>query len=145
MTEQSNTSNTSNSAPLWNGWAMGMFAGLLALSGIFFGWTKTIHLDNRWAHLSSEFQATCRDQEVLAAVIDDLIEGNDGNRELRAEFRQLELRTYPAAEVDVLGIDPPTYDADSVTRVFPELVALRQYSCETPPAPHAPSVFTDEG
>jgi hypothetical protein len=142
MTEQS---NTTNSAPLWNGWAMGMFAGLLALSGIFFGWTKTIHLDNRWAHLSSEFQATCRDQEVLAAVIDDLIEGNDGNRELRAEFRQLELRTYPAAEVDVLGIDPPTYDADSVTRVFPELVALRQYSCETPPAPHAPSVFTDEG
>lgn len=142
MNEQS---NTTNAAPLWNGWAMGMFAGLVALCGIFFGWTKTIHLDNRWAHLSSEFQATCRDQEVLGAVIDDLIEGDGGNRELRAEFRQLEPRAYPPAEVDVSDIAPPTYDADSVTRVFPELVALRQYSCETPPAPHAPSVFSNQG
>lgn len=139
MTEQSSVTTP---APLWNGWAMGMFAGLLALCGIFFGWTQTIHLDNRWAHLSSQFQATCRDQEVLAAVIDDLIEGEGGNRELRAEFRQLEPRSYPAAEVEVLGIDPPAYDADSVTRIFPELVLLREYSCATRPPPHAPSIFT---
>jgi hypothetical protein len=120
---------------------MGMFFGLVALSGVFFGWTQTIHLDNRWSDLSSAFQATCRDQQILHAVIDDLIEGDDGNDELRAVFAQLTPRSYPAPEVEVLGIEPPTYNADSDPRIFPEPIALPTYSCDTQPAPHAPDVF----
>lgn len=138
MTEQSTQANP---APLWNGWAMGMLFGLIALSGAIFGWTQTIHLDNRWSDLSSEFQTICRDQETLNAVIDDLVEGDNGNDELRSAFPQLEPRTYPAAEVDVLGVEPPTYIVDGGARIFPALVELPEYSCETPPAPHAPSIF----
>lgn len=137
----SEPSTSDRPAPPWNGWALGMFFGLIALSGLFFGWTQTIHLDNRWSSLSSEFQATCRDEEMLLAVIDDLIEGENGNDELRARFSQLDPRTYPAPEIEVLGIEPPTYNADSETRVFPDLIVLPSYSCEAPPAPFAPSVF----
>lgn len=138
MTEQSTQEIP---APLWNGWALGMLFGLIALASAFFGWMQTIHLDNRWADLSSRFQSICRDQETLQAVIDDLVEGEDGNNELRAAFSQLEPRTYPATEVDVLGIDPPTYTVDGSSRTFPELVELRRYSCDTQPNPHAPSIF----
>lgn len=142
MSEQSNSSPP---APLWNGWAMGMFFGLIALSGMFFGWTQTIHLDNRWSRLSSEFQATCRDEQTLTAVIGDLIEGDDGNNELRAHFPQLQPRPYPATEIEVLGVAPPTYDVDTEARIFPELIELPAYSCEAPPAPYAPSIFSGGG
>jgi hypothetical protein len=137
MTE---SSAPENSAPLWNGWAIGMFAGLLALGAMFFGWTKTIQLDNRWADLSSVFQATCGDQETLNAVINELVAGEDGNLELRAQFSQLEPRTYPAAEIEVAGIGQTGYDPTSEGHIFPGLIALPEYSCETLPEAHAPSI-----
>lgn len=141
MTEQSVPSNP---APLWNGWALGMFFGLVALSGVFFGWKQTIHLDQRWANLASEFQATCRDEEMLTLVIDDLINGENGNNELRAAFRQLEPRTYPAAPVPVYGIGERRLEADTDMRIFSNFIALPEYTCDSPetqPDPHAPNVF----
>jgi hypothetical protein len=138
MTEQETHESP---APLWNGWALGMLFGLVALSSAFFGWMQTIHLDNRWADLSSRFQSICRDQETLQAVTDGLIEGEDGNNELRAAFSQLDPRTYPATEVEVVGVEPATYTLDGGTRMFPELVELPRYSCEKQPEPHAPSIF----
>lgn len=139
MTEQSVPSNP---APLWNGWALGMFFGLVALSGVFFGWKQTIHLDRRWANLASEFQATCRDEQMLAMVIDDLINGENGNNELRAAFRQLEPRTYPAAPVPVYGIEERQPEADTDMRIFSDFIVLPAYTCETQPTPHAPNVFS---
>jgi hypothetical protein len=139
----SETTTTNPYAPLWSGWALGMLLGLIALTAMFFGWTQTIHLSNRWSVLSSEFQTVCRDQQVLASAVDMLMEGEEGNDRLRAAFPQLAPRPYPAPEVQVVGLGQQRDAARAPdSRTFPPLIELDSYSCENMPGPFAPNVFS---
>ncbi len=148
------TPSYQRTAPLWNGWAIGMFLGLVALSAMFFGWRQTIHLSDRWSELSSQMQAVCRDQQLMAGTVDTLIHGQDepgilGNDDLRALLPRLTpTRPYPAAEADLENV-PPTQPEDSAPEEIErssllfviELPTPRHYSCEALPDAVAPSIF----
>lgn len=141
-------------ARLWNGWALGMFLGFIALGAMFFGWRQTIHLGNRWAVLSSQMQEVCRDQEAMTVAIDRLMHGQPdadilGNEDLRALLRPpLGQRPYPAAEADIPGVphtqvvEPELAEPKTFLFIF-HLPTPRRYHCAVDhrPGPVAPSIF----
>jgi hypothetical protein len=108
MSEQ--TEGQDGAAPLWNGWAMGMFVGLIALTGMFFGMTRILELNAMRAELYADFRDLCDEQASLEAERSAL---EAANADLRARFRQLDPRTYPAPQVEARWTcdnPPPAHD-----------------------------------
>lgn len=152
MSEQVDSAAVRRAAPLWNGWALGMFLGFIALGAMFFGWRQTIHLGNRWSTLSSQMEAVCRDQDTMTAAIAKLVDGDPeadilGNSDLRALLTRLDpTRDYPAPEADIPGVphtetvEPEPDEPTTFLFVF-NLPTPRHYNCSERPEPVAPSIF----
>lgn len=140
MPEQSQTSGETiiveRRGGLWSGWAAGMLIGLLAVGGVFIGMTRVLHEERQWAHAANAFEIVCANQQRLTALRNEVVRQN---RELRASFRRLEPRHYPADDVVVFGLADEPVQEGLPTEEQESWHGLAPYTCKTKPPVHDPA------